>query len=768
MDPSRIYMEAGEISHFVRESNLLGQSIDETPDCYSEEATLSIENISDIPGVGEKVREALVSHFGSEPVALKVILDSRVDLVAAVPGIGARQAVNIVKAAYESQFGVSSNLILRSVDVRKIFEQVIDIIRGYANTGYAKDKLYLYFPLPPDRLDEIEKRQTYFANASSMAKGLTKEQRENLRINLTQIRSLFRKIKPRRIEGRVVITNDDKVFDKLVNEGVEKWCPVYVLSEGENAADYAQGYDLVFFISPFGIYDSSIDMLDNVEPLGKDWSIADVLPELTVGFYSRNYRVIDAACKLADEFKKLPSNESVTQFTQDIEFDELLKVGQILSNLNEDGDIASGVDSELDRFRKAVKAYPTAIAETEAWLNEEITTRIAKSQITLGGQQIISILQSADMEGAETGAMRNMLPAEIIETFTNTVQEAEEKLVKDLGLTPREADWVTGIISEEIALPVKLVLTQVNDLEDKLRRKYADRQFKLIKKYASDLEKLRESVSKAVQTLLEFDLFLAVGLFSTDYELSRPSLSTGYSGIGVRGARNIFLVESMLKGRHGNVQPIEYSIGDTPLQPSGTNGENCAILSGANSGGKTTTIQTLAQIVTLAQAGFPVPSTETALSPFEEVYFFYKSRGMVSAGAFETTLKQFADIVVSEKAKLALFDEVEAITEPGSAANVIAGLIEILQRDPKSCTVICSHLAKEIADATDVQLRIDGIEARGLDENLELVVDRTPCFGVLARSTPELIVERLSKLAKGRKKEVYDKILENLNKERSQ
>jgi dsDNA-specific endonuclease/ATPase MutS2 len=515
------------------------------------------------------------------------------------------------------------------------------------------------------------------------------------------------------------------------------------------------------------MYDDSVDMLDNVETLGKDWSIADVLPEQTIGFYSRNYRVIDAACALANEFSKLPNNDSVKQFAEGLDFEELNKVKDILANLNEDGDLAEGVDAELDRFRKAVKTYPTAIAESEAWLNEEITKRIVKSQITLGGQQIINILQSADMEGAESGAMRNMLPAEIIETFTSTAQEAEDKLVQMLGLSAREADWATGIISEEIALPAKLVVTQVNDLEDKLRRKYADRQIKLIKKYASDLEKLRESVTKAVQTLLEFDLFLAVGLFATDYKLTTPSLSADHSGIGIKGARNIFLVESMLKGRHGEVQPIEYVIGGTPLQPSGTAGENCALLSGANSGGKTTTIQTLAQVATMAQAGFPVPAEESHMRAFEEIFFFYKSRGMVSAGAFETTLKQFADIVVSEKSKLALFDEVEAITEPGSAANVIAGLIEILQRDEHSCTVICSHLAKEIQEVTAVPVRIDGIEARGLDENLDLIVDRTPRFGVVARSTPELIVERLSKLARGKKKEVYDKILDNLSRERT-
>ncbi len=169
----------------------------------------------------------------------------------------------------------------------------------------------------------------------------------------------------------------------------------------------------------------------------------------------------------------------------------------------------------------------------------------------------------------------------------------------------------------------------------------------------------------------------------------------------------------------------------------------------------------------MAQTGFPVPARESKIRVFEELYFFYKSRGVVNAGAFETTLKQFAEIVVSTKSKLVLFDEIEAITEPGSAANVIAGLVEILQSDPKSCTVICSHLAKEVQDSTNVPMRIDGIEARGLDENLELIVDRTPRFGSLAKSTPELIVERLTKMAKGKKQEVYAKILENLTRDRS-
>ncbi len=728
---------------------------------------MSVTKLSDIPGVGDKIKKALVDHFGNEAVALKVILDSRVDLVAAVPGIGDKQAVNIVKAAFETQFGATANMILRSPDLRKIFDSILDIMREYANTSYAKDKLLLYFPLPPDKLDVILERQRYFADASDMARRLSSEQKETLKSLLGQVRGLFRKIQSQKVQGRVIITDSDKVFDTLVKDGVDKWCPVYLLSQGESGADYAQGYDLVMFVSPKGGYDESMDGLDNVEILGKSWSVDDVLPERTVGFYAKNYKVIDASCKLAAEFGSLPMNDSVTVFAKGLDFQQLAQVGEILKGLDEDGGVAEGIDPELDRYRKAVKAFPTAMAETEAWLNEEVTSRISKSEITLGGQQIISILQSTDMEGADAGSLRNMLPAEIIETFTNTVQEAEDKLVQTLGLSAKEADWATGIISEEISLPVKMDSNRSNELEDRLRRIMAEHSFKLMKKFAGQLEKLKTVVTDAVQTLLEFDLFLAVGLFAADYDLQLPDISSDYNGVGIQGARNIFLVESMLKGKHGAVQPIDYAIGETPFRPEGTNGENCAILSGANSGGKTTTIQTLAQIAAMAQTGFPVPAKKAYVKVFEEIYFFYKSRGVVSAGAFETTLKQFAEIVVSDKSKLALFDEIEAITEPGSAANVIAGLIELLQSDPKTCTVICSHLAREIKEVTNVSVRIDGIEARGLDENLELIVDRTPRFGQLARSTPELIVERLAKLSKGQKKEIYLKILDNLTKEHS-
>ena len=61
---------------------------------------------------------------------------------------------------------------------------------------------------------------------------------------------------------------------------------------------------------------------------------------------------------------------------------------------------------------------------------------------------------------------------------------------------------------------------------------------------------------------------------------------------------------------------------------------------------------------------------------------------------------------------------------------------------------------------TGDSLRIDGIEACGLDDDLELIVDRTPRGNHLARSTPELIVRRLVERSEGPAKAVFASILD--------
>ena len=62
--------------------------------------------------------------------------------------------------------------------------------------------------------------------------------------------------------------------------------------------------------------------------------------------------------------------------------------------------------------------------------------------------------------------------------------------------------------------------------------------------------------------------------------------------------------------------------------------------------------------------------------------------------------------------------------------------------------MFASHLAGEIREVADFPVAVDGIEAVGLVDG-ELQVDRSPKKDLLARSTPELIVEKLAEEADG-------------------
>ena len=100
-------------------------------------------------------------------------------------------------------------------------------------------------------------------------------------------------------------------------------------------------------------------------------------------------------------------------------------------------------------------------------------------------------------------------------------------------------------------------------------------------------------------------------------------------------------------------------------------------------------------------------------------------------------------------------------TTNGLLFTSIAGMLLAAEAHPGTSMVLVTHLAPAIIEATGRDdLRIDGIEARGLDEDLELIVDRTPRRNHLARSTPELIVRRLVERSEGPAKAVFASILD--------
>jgi dsDNA-specific endonuclease/ATPase MutS2 len=356
-----------------------------------------------------------------------------------------------------------------------------------------------------------------------------------------------------------------------------------------------------------------------------------------------------------------------------------------------------------------------------------------EQQIELRGNDILSMMQQMQID--PVSALKKSIPDQVISLFDSLISEANKRVSDRIG---RE----TEVFSLELAYPIEADQTRVEELKDELGKTRALDEFHARRNVARIGQYWTHIVEKERQ-LHELDFKIALGRFFADFDMNAPEfMETGLSFIN---GLNLIIADP---------QPVNYKIGETPQEFATT--DRIAIVTGANSGGKTTLLETILHIQILAQMGFYVPA-ETCYCPlFEEILYLKKPKNQ-DAGAFESTLTKLIPLALSQTEKLVLIDELEAITEPGSAAKIIASFLNFLSENEKTLCVLVTHLGKEISSLT--RARVDGIEATGLDDQLELQVNRQPVFGKLGKSTPELIVEKLFRKSKTREKEVYERIL---------
>ena len=245
-------------------------------------------------------------------------------------------------------------------------------------------------------------------------------------------------------------------------------------------------------------------------------------------------------------------------------------------------------------------------------------------------------------------------------------------------------------------------------------------------------------VARAVAAVSDAAVLLSLARFAAAYDLVRPTLVD--DGIAVRNARNPFIA--------GDVQPVSYAVGTHSLADDAgvarvdapPTGDRVSVLTGANSGGKTTLLETICAVALLASMGLPVPAEAAEVGAFDRIVF-HRRHASFNAGVLESTLKSVVPPLVEDGRTLMLVDEFEAITEPGRAADLLNGLVT-LTVERGALGVYVTHLAEDLSPLPEAA-RIDGIFAEGLTNELELRVDYQPRFGTIGKSTPEFIVSRL-------------------------
>ncbi len=704
--------------------------------------------LTNLPGVGAKTAERIINHYGSENAALDAIEDADLAGLCQIDGIGERFALGLIHNMNAKKMGASIHDVLQTQDSLSIYNKLIAMLGQHAKTTFTRNKLLLYYPLSSTYKSEIERRHTYFSQAKGIVEGLG-DDLATILTQLAKLRPLRFEPPSQRISGRIILTADQKVYDQIKKDSRFSIIEIRLVESPQEVKDYAQGYNLVIWISASG----HIDLPENAEVFPPGTDPAKIIPETILHFYSANLEVIKAICELAHLIPKIPSCPAIQEILGNINPENLSIVLKTVDAISEKGGIIEGYDKELDRLRQATQSLDASISDSETWANSELTGRIQSSSLEFSGQQILDGLKM----GGE-GMFQQVLDESLFEHLEGVVQDAEDMVAKQLGLHGDELDHIEGLFPRTVQYPIEASDSNRRNIESKLTQKYATNEFKLTTTLAGDLAAYIQELSDSVRAFLDLDLFLTIGQFAQQFKLNTPKISKNSSCVSFSDGKNLYLLQEELQDKL-TVAPVTYALGNSTSRPEGTNGERVTILSGANSGGKTTAIQLIAQLAILTQSGFPVPAKDVELSIFDSILYFSKPSGTMDAGAFESTLRLLSEIVINEQDKLILVDELEAISEPGASARVIAAILDMFNDLDNTCGVFVTHLAGEIMKFTQSPIRIDGIEARGLDQDLNLIVDRSPRFGVLAKSTPELIVERLYRLDSTEAKKVYEAIL---------
>lgn len=347
-------------------------------------------------------------------------------------------------------------------------------------------------------------------------------------------------------------------------------------------------------------------------------------------------------------------------------------------------------------------------------------------------KEIEIAIKNIDLEGDEIlNLLNNNFPPKINKIFDEILIKRKEIIKTKTGF-----DFDPYIKK----YPIEIDENEINRIKLEQSSKKENDIYDIKKTAAIQLNTIKEAAIKEVKEVIKFDYEFTLGSFAYEYNLNAPLFTNK-----IKLEKALHLELSLKKDK--DIQKVDYGLNEN---------ENIALLTGANSGGKTTLLETLTQIQIMAQMGLPVSAEYAEVKLCDEIYHFSKKRSL-DAGAFESFLNVFIPIVTTKTEKLVLLDELEGITELEAAVKIISTFIDMI-KESNSYGVIVTHMARELMNYTDI--RVDGIEAKGLDENYNLIVDRTPKMNFLAKSTPELILKRIYEKSDDDLKKVYSRILE--------
>ncbi|WP_456451061.1 endonuclease MutS2, partial [Palaeococcus sp. (in: euryarchaeotes)] len=276
----------------------------------------------------------------------------------------------------------------------------------------------------------------------------------------------------------------------------------------------------------------------------------------------------------------------------------LARIGELTGEGSVAGEILEGL-KELDEVMKRkglIEDLDELVAYEEKRLNEKIAEKLEKFSLTLSGKELLEFLN--ELKSGNYEAIFAHF-SEVEGDILSEINESEKKLSETLGFT-------VELFSRENLYPVEVSAEQIellrHELEKELKVELYLKSREILEKVRPLLPKLKEELKRAY----ELEFLRAVKEFTEGFTF--PEIVEG--GIAFINGKHLFIERP---------QPVSYVVGNVKLTFDGTNGEKVLILTGANSGGKTSLLELISQIIILAHMGFPVNAENAYVEPLDEL-----------------------------------------------------------------------------------------------------------------------------------------------------
>ncbi|HKL24034.1 MAG TPA: hypothetical protein VJ912_01730, partial [Candidatus Nanoarchaeia archaeon] len=317
---------------------------------------------------------------------------------------------------------------------------------------------------------------------------------------------------------------------------------------------------------------------------------------------------------------------------------EQLPQSVFLSSINE---------AYLERYLEKISAWK----ENLELLNQQNFAEGKLKKLIDELYPLLSLIdESKQKQGLSYDGVRDKIQEinEKINSRAKDLSVSGESLVEMLnkGQLPKE---LKDIVYDEIRnseIPEQVVNIQIplsideEALDQAIRKQESEKNSSMAEKIKSNSETLKDIPGKLAELerlLLIYDFMSGVKQFSQDKN-TFPNVSSKETReeLIIENSENLFLEKP---------KPISFHLNEN---------EKASILTGANSGGKTTLMEHIIQIISLKQMGLPVKveinqenQGQIKLPLFTEIYYFAKNKGDISKGAFENLLDQMSKIKTS-------------------------------------------------------------------------------------------------------------------------